>query len=127
MCVCICMCVCVCVKRVHQQQGALQSTVRERWFGNKGGLAVHKCNEHKLHDPTEHVQIPAVENRLHCFIYERSLTDLVILRDTNVWHRDHCQLNINIELFSVQYVIIGSIAKVEYVAVYKCQPAERMS
>ena len=41
------------------------------------------------------------------------LINLVILSGTNVWQRDHFQLNFSMEPFSVQYVIVGFIAKVE--------------
>ena len=47
-------------------------------------------------------------------LYVRDLLiNLVILSDTNVWKRDLCQLNLNMELFSVHYIIVDFVAKVE--------------
>ena len=61
------------LKPVHQQQGALQCAVCERWFRSKGGLAVNNCNPIK-HNIFEHAPIPAVENRIQCSICERSFS-----------------------------------------------------
>ena len=58
------------LKLEHQQ---LQCTACDRWFRSKGGLAAHKCNERNLHNPTEHLHITVVENRLHSSVCERSL------------------------------------------------------
>ena len=63
--VCVCVGVRVCVD-VHVCVGVCVSVYMRvlcvlQWFRSKDGLAVHKCIERNLHDPTEHVQIPAMD------------------------------------------------------------------
>ncbi len=51
-CVCVCVCVCVCKhkcaderkKPLSQQKGAVRCISCNRWFGSRGGLAVHRCH-----------------------------------------------------------------------------------
>ena len=59
------------LKPMHQQQGALQSALFVRGgLGAMVALCISAMNVRNLHDPTEHVQIPAVDNRLHSVIFQ---------------------------------------------------------
>ena len=64
-------------KPVHQQQGALQCYTCRKWFGSRGGLAVHSCQLSteavSVHNEV-HNSVSTVDNRVYCAVCERTFS-----------------------------------------------------
>ena len=127
----------VCSRTFHREQGI--SVLKRDWSqcanngvhysvlfvrGGLGVTVVLLCiSTCTTHNPAEHVQVLAVDNRLHCFLCERSFNWSSDLK----WHKCLAERSLPIELQheAIQCPIWFHSKGV--IAVHKCQPAEGMS